>query len=1096
MKKILLISLLFLGLSSCNTEKESKKTSKKDSYEGFTQLDSDRTGIRFVNNITETIDFNFLNYTYIIIGGGVAVGDINNDGLQDIYFTANQKPNKLYLNKGNFTFEEITETANLLDDDGWTTGVTSIDINNDGWLDFYICKSASLNNSELRRNKLYVNQKNNTFKEEAAKWNINDSGFSIQSYFFDMDKDGDLDMYLVNHRSDFKNNTKISSEIQNSIILEYSDQLYRNDGNHFTNITKEAGLYNKTWGLSASIGDFNNDNWLDIYVANDYLEPDVLYLNNKNGTFTNGILDQFRHISFSSMGSDFADFNNDLLPDLTVMEMTPSDHARSKKNMASMSTSNFKNMVAVGYHHQYMANVLQLNNGNNTFSEIGQIASVSKTDWSWAPLLADFDNDGLKDLFISNGIVKDISNSDFKNRLDEKNQQGESMTINELLGMIPEEKISNYLFQNQGDLTFKNKAKDWGVDEPSFSNGAAYADLDNDGDLDLVVNNMLAKAFIYENNTAKNYLQFKLKGSKKNILALGSKVYVYADDLQQMQELYLSRGYQSAVQAGLHFGLNKLKKVDSVKIVWPDDKVTILKDVKANQVITASHENSQISNIHENPIEALVEKIDNASLGIDFKHIENEFDEFAEQVLLPYTQSNKGPFLAKADANADGLEDLFIGGASGQSGALYLQKPEGKFVKQSNIAFEKDKLYEDLGVLFFDADNDTDQDLYIVSGDASFPADSDMYQDRLYLNNGKGKFTKATNALPKINASGHSVVANDIDSDGDLDLFVGGNLIPNKYPYPPKSYFLINENGIFTDKIKEVAPDLETPGMVSNALFTDYDGDGDDDLMLVGEWSKIQFFNNENGVFSKTNIPSLENSTGIWFGLAENDIDADGDMDYFIGNLSANAKFKVNAKKEFHVFCDDFDTNGTYDVVLSGKYNGNLVPARGKECSTQQMPFVSEKFPTYNEFAEAKLVDIFGEENLANALHYQADILHNIFLENLGTNGFKMVKLPNEAQFSPIHSFNFADIDGDNKNEVIAVGNTFEAEVETQRYDASYGNVLQYNNGTFTSIKTTKSGLSTTGNAKQNLILADINGYNYLLVSNNDGEIDIFKINN
>ncbi len=1094
MKKILGVSLFLFGLFSCNTENENP--SQKDVYRGFTQLDSEKTGISFVNNIKETLDFNFLNYAYINIGGGVAAGDINNDGLLDLYFTSNQKENKLYLNKGDFVFEEITKSAGVADLEGWTTGVSTIDINNDGWLDFYVCKSASLENNELRRNKLFVNQKNNTFKEEAAKWGLDFEGFSIQSYFLDMDKDGDLDMYLVNHRADFKNNTKISGKIQNNIIYEYSDQLYRNDGSKFTNITSEAGLNNKAWGLSAAIGDFNNDNWPDIYVANDYLEPDVLYINNQNGTFTNKIHDQIRHISFSSMGSDYADFNNDLLPDLTVMEMTPPDHARSKKNMASMSTSNFKNMVKVGYHHQYMANVLQLNNGNNTFSEIGQIANVAKTDWSWAALFTDFDNDGFKDLFVSNGIINDITNSDFKVRLREKNTLGESMTIDEVLGMIPGTKISNYLFQNQGDLTFKNKAKEWGLDEPSFSNGTTYADLDNDGDLDLVTNNMLGKAFVFQNNSNNNYLQIKLKGPKENVLALGTKAYVFADDLQQMQELYLSRGYMSAVHARMNFGLSQIKKVDSIRIVWPDDKVTLLKDIKANQVITASYANSESNNIQENLIETLVEKVDNASLGIDFKHKENEFDEYAEQVLLPYTQSNKGPFLAKADVNADGLEDLIIGGASGQSTTLYLQNTEGKFSKKQMLDFEKDKLHEDLGLLFFDADNDKDLDLYVVSGDTSFPAESDMYQDRLYLNNGKGNFSKASKALPKITSSGHSVIANDIDKDGDLDLFVGGNVIPNKYPYAPKSYFLINENGVFTDQIKEVAPELENVGMVSNALFTDYDADGDKDLLVAGEWSKIQFFNNQGGVFTNTNIAGLENSTGMWFGLAENDIDNDGDLDYFIGNLSGNAKFKVNKKKEFHVFCDDFDANGTYDVVLSGTYKGALVPARGKECSTQQMPFVSEKFPTYNEFAEAKLDDIFGEENLENALHYQADILHNVFLENLGEAGFKIVKLPNEAQFSPIHSFNFIDIDADKKNEIIAIGNTFEAEVETQRYDASYGTVLQYNNGKFTSIKSNKSGLSTTGNAKQNLVLSGADGNKLLLITNNNGAIDIFRIKN
>ncbi len=1092
--RFILNLMVLLVFFSCKEEQNAKIIKNEIKKElGFTKLDASETGIKFKNEVIENLEFNFLNYAYISNGGGVSTGDINNDGLIDIYFTSNQNENKLYLNKGDFKFEDITTNANVIDDKGWSTGATMIDINNDGWLDIYVCKSASLKDNELRKNKLYINQKDNTFKEEAKKWGLDYQGFSIQSYFFDMDKDGDLDMYLVNHRTDFKNNTKISTIIQNDIKYEFSDQLFRNDGNKFINISKQANILNKAWGLSAVIGDFNNDSWPDIYVCNDYLEPDMLYINNKNNTFKNKILTQVRHTSFYSMGSDFADINNDLLPDLSVVDMTPSDHIRSKTNMASMSTANFNSMVNIGYHHQYMFNMLQLNNGNETFSDIGQISGISKTDWSWAPLIADFDNDGLKDIFITNGIVKDMSNNDFKNNLRQKSTQGESMTIESVLFMIPEKRIKNYMFINKGDLKFKNKAQDWNLDTPSYSNGSAYADFDNDGDLDLVINNMKDEAFVYKNNSKNNYLQIELIGNAKNKLAIGSKVFVYAEEIQQMQELYLSRGYQSSVTNKLNFGLNKIKKIDSIKIIWPDNKVTNLNDVRVNQLLSIDYKTAN-SKIYNNKKSMFITKVNPTSLGLNFVHKENVFDAYRKQILLPHSQSQNGPFITKADVNNDGLEDFYIGGASGQSGELYIQNENGQFTTSSSNFFEKDKQYEDLGTVFFDADNDKDLDLYVVSGGAKFSHKDKMYQDRLYINDGNGNFIKSINKLPTITSSGQSVIATDVDNDGDIDLFVGGRIIPDKYPYAPKSLLLINEDGIFKDKIKKLAPELESNSMISNAIFTDYDNDGDKDILAVGEWSKIQFYKNNNGKFSKTKISNLDKTRGLWFGLNEIDLDKDGNMDYFIGNLGLNAKFKTYNSNEFHVFCDDFDNNGTFDVVLSNKYNGNLVPSRGKECSTQQMPFVSQKFPTYQQFAEANLEDVIGKDKLKNALHYQADIMYSVFLKNKGNGNFEIIKLPNHAQLSPIQSFNFKDLDKDGTKEIICVGNLFSAEVETQRYDASYGAVLKFDKGNFKALPYTKTGLSTTGDAKNSTIIT-IKNKDYLIVTNNNGALDLFKIN-
>jgi hypothetical protein len=1099
-KTVSKIAFLGLLLTSClSKEYEVFKgdiTKSNSNKKQFSLVSSSHSLIDFRNDVEETKDLNFLNFANIYNGGGVATGDFNNDGLADIFFVSNQNSNKLYLNKGDFQFEDITVSSGIADSSGWSTGVSTIDINNDGWLDLYVCKSGEFENPSLRENKLFINQKDNTFKESAKEWKINDPGFSTQSYFLDYDKDGDLDMYLLNHRDDFNNTGRFSREIERSFTRFTSDILYRNDGGFFTDVTHEAGVVNKAWGLSASIGDFNEDDWLDVYVCNDFLTPDILYINNQNGTFTNQILTSMNHISYSSMGSDYADINNDLLPDLLVLEMASEDHIRSKENMATMSTAQFKNLVDNGYHYQYMVNTLQLNQNDGQFSEIAQLSGLAKTDWSWAPLISDFDNDGFKDVFITNGIFKDMGNQDFLNKVNNKIRNEGNVDFNEIISIMPSTKLANYSYKNNGDLTFKNTSIDWGFDFKNNSNGAAYADFDNDGDLDLVINNINEEAQIYQNNDSKNFIQFRLTGSSNNSLAIGTEVIVKIGNQKQNQNLFLNKGFLSSVQNVLNFGLGESENIDEVTLKWPNGNIIFLNNLEANQIIHLKEtlkNDAQVEVVEES--KQPLKRKSPGQMGVSYTHVENQHDDYKEQILLPLSQSKNGPFIDKADINGDGLEDFFVGGAAGQQGQLYIQNSNATFTQQEGV-WSKDSAYEDLGVLFFDADNDQDQDLYIVSGGAEFKNNSTMFQDRLYLNDGQGNFEKSKNTLPLINSSGQIVKVTDIDLDGDQDLFVGGRIVPNKYPYAPESLILINENGSFENKTRTVAPEIKELGMVTDAEFSDYDNDGDDDLIVVGEWMSITVFENIDGKFSQKESKSLEDSEGSWFSIESIDIDGDGDLDYFVGNLGMNTKFKASKKKPFEVYCDDFDNSGTFDIVLTSNYQDNLVPSRGRECSSQQMPFILDKFPTYKDFAEATLTDIYGEENLQEALHKEIKTLKSVFLENIGGGEFNIIELPNLAQMAPIMDFEFVDLNEDGKKEIIIVGNHYNPEVETVRYDASYGAILSFSNrqeSKFEILSSDETGFKTKGDAK-NLISIKTERGELIIVVNNNKPLNIFEL--
>ncbi|MCL7753503.1 VCBS repeat-containing protein [Polaribacter sp. Z022] len=1085
-KNLLYLVLLLILCNNCNN-----KNKQTTSPTLFNLVDNNITNINFKNTVKENLYFNFLNFAYIYNGGGVAVGDINNDGLEDIYFTSNQNSNKLYLNKGNLEFEDITLKAQVSDEIGWTTGVTMIDINNDGWLDIYACKSGSFDSHQNRKNKLFINQKNNTFKEKGANYNLDHYGFSTQAYFFDFDNDDDLDMYLVNHRQDFRNNINIDPRIQQTKEDYNSDQLFRNDGTTFTNVTKEAGILNKAWGLSASIGDFNNDNLPDVFVANDFLEPDFLYINQGNGTFKDEALKHFNHISSNSMGSDFADINNDLQPDLVVLDMMAEDHIRGKENMATMSISNFHQLVNIGYHHQYMSNMLQLNNGNGTFSEIGQLAGIAKTDWSWAPLIADFDNDGFNDIFITNGIEHDLSNQDFRNQMRNNIRNRKKVSLEQAIKMMPSHKLSNYIFKNQQNLTFKNETKNWGFNTKINSNGAVYADLDNDGDLDLIVNNQAEKASIYQNNSTNNYISFSFKGSNKNSFGIGAKISVFSENLQQTKQHYASRGFQSSVGNTLNFGIGNNKKIDSVIVQWKNGKQQILTDVKINTNTILEFKNATKSNTSSKIESNLFEAINPSNIGINYTQKENTFDDFKIQILLPQKQSEKGAAICVADINNDGLDDFFVGNAKGKTAAIFVQTKSGKFIETNKFLFDSEKEFEDTDATFLDIDNDGDLDLYVSSGGYEIESNNKFLQDRVYINNGKGNFKKGV--LPTMLANTKGIAFADYDKDGDIDIFIGGNVKHGQYPLSDKPYFLENNNGKYTNVIDKKFDNITNLKMINDAVFTDFDNDGDKDLIVVGEWMPITIYENKNANFFLKEIEGITPLNGWFQSIIASDIDKDGNIDYIVGNWGKNNKFHPTKEMPLHIYADYFDDNKSFDIALSKvSKTGDLLPVRGKECSTQQTPFLGNKVKTFREFAASTMPEIYGSEKLKNAHHYVVHNFATVILKNKGNGEFKIQELPKEAQFSPTLSTEIIDINNDGILDILGVGNIYSAEVETIRYDASKGFILLGNKENILSF-TKDNGYF---NNKEAIALKkiNINGKLHLIILNKNSELTILKI--
>ena len=1110
--KLLYIPILFFILIGCkekntaaSNQDDTKKvtsTSTRSKKGLFEKISVDQSNIDFSNDITEnlaTIE-NLFDFDYFYNGAGVGIDDINNDGLPDIFFTGNQVPNKLYLNKGNFVFEDISETAGINKGKVWSNGVTFVDINADGYLDIYVSQGGP-KRAENRANLLFVNNQDNTFTEQAKTYGIDNSGISTQSVFFDYDKDGDLDCFVSNENEfygldpvTFYNQMNVKKES----LDKSSGQLYRNDGGSYTNVTESAGVLSASFGLGVSVSDINNDGWPDIYVSNDYYVPDALYINNKNGTFSNEIKTHTNQVSFFGMGVDVADINNDALQDIFVLDMAASDHVRSKTLMASMDTKRFSLLVdRFDMPYQYMFNSLQLNAGNNTFHNVSQLSKVAKTDWSWAGLLVDFDLDGLKDIYVTNGYRRYALDNDSQKLVRQAQQlyQGNvPLEVKErLYQSLPSEKLSNILYNNTSDLHFKNETATWGFLEPSFSNGASYADLDNDGDLDLVVNNMDAKAFVYKNTSIEkglgNYLKVNTNGRTSEPFA---KVTIQYDGKQQMIETKRVKGYLSSTPTQAYFGVGDATQIDTVRVQWSSGKTEVAYDVKINSTLTFDEVNAGNLQIEATEIQPFFAKGQN--YGLAFNHRENNYDDFEKEILLPYKQSTLGPFITKGDVNDDGLDDIFVGGAAGQAGQLWLQTETG-FQKIINPALEADRSHEDMEALFFDADGDGDQDLYVVSGGNEFEANSKQYNDRLYKNDGTGRFAKQKEAtLSSLAESGKSVTAIDFDKDGDLDLIVGNRIIPQQYPMPAVSYILENKEGAFSQSTSKVAPSLTSFGMVNKVITTDFNSDGWDDFIAVGEWGAIGMFQNNEGKFENVSeSKGLHVEKGLWFTIAETDVNNDGQPDYLVGNMGKNIKFNASKSTPFKIFGNDFDKNGTYDIVLSNQYLGREVPLRGRECSSQQMPFITDKFETYNEFANASLHDIYGDA-LYEAYQGEVTTLSSMLLLNTGSGNFEVQLLPSAVQTFPLLSASFTDVNNDGFQDAVVLGNIYNTEVETPRLDMGTGTVLLGGVNGYSVANSTTAGLFVNGNAKSAVIVKK-GTKNLLVCATNNGPLQIYEQN-
>lgn len=1063
------------------------------------------TGIYFENKVKESLERNIGVYDYMYNGAGVAIGDLNNDGLPDLFFCGNDVSNKLYFNKGDFQFEDISEKSGITGNK-WATGVSLVDLNGDGWLDIYVCYSGPDYQSLSTSNELYINQRDGTFKEEAGLWGIDDSSLSTQAVFFDMDADGDLDLFVLNHAIRNWANEAVDwfkqvERIPEAELAKYTNTLYKNNGNgSFTDITNEAGMNKIGFGLGVSIMDFDGKGLPDVYVANDYFIPDWLYLNQGNGQFTESLAKKFQHTTFFSMGCDAADFNNDGLIDLAVLDMTPGDHYRNKTLMTSMNTAEFDFLTKTKrFVPQYMFNSLYVNSGFGIMSDIAHLAGVASTDWSWAPLLADFNNDGLKDLYITNGFLRDVNNNDWRLELLQmirSQKLTKDQYYNHLL-KADSKPVLNQMYLNKDGFQFQSVSEKWGMDLTSFSNGAAYGDLDSDGDLDLVVNNINQPAFIIKNNsqetTKSNFIRFEISDSTSLNLHNGAIVTIYYKDELQTAVNSFTRGYQSFSEPVIHFGLGSINQIDRVIIKWSDASLTVLEKPEINKTHFISTTFPKLFEPANIETEKQFWDISDLAIKPAAKHLENNFNDFENEILLPHKMSQLGPALAVADVNNDGLEDFYVGGAKGQSGMLYLQNANGYFSPSEQRVFDENRVKEEVGALFFDSNADGFPDLYIAMAGNGLESDKTVLQDVLYLNDGKGNFMQS-NTLPIIESSTRTVKAFDWDGDGDLDLFVGGRVESGKYPTSPRSYFLENRNGTFTDVTSQLAAELERVGMVSDAVFAEINGKLR--LILVGEWMPVTCFEWFENHFIPCSDFQFPNSTGWWNCVSIADLTGNGKPDILVGNVGLNNKFHPNKEKPLYLFANDMDGNGTLDIVLSKIYQEKLVPVRGKECSTQQMPFLAGKFETYHDFASSSMLDIYGQNKLDESISLKAEQFASMWVEHTPA-GWIWHELPIEAQVSPIQGFVVRDFDGDGFMDIFLAGNNFPTEVETTPYDSGKGLLLKgLGDGAFRSIPETKSGVFLPGDVR-NLLPINISSdiIPGVIVANNNNKIRLLMLN-
>ena len=1075
----------------------------------FTLLPSSYTGVRFENRLTETNDLNVFTYRNFYNGGGVAIGDLNGDGLPEIVLSSNQGGTRLYLNEGKFRFRDVTDEAGLRNKDGsWTTGVTLADVNGDGRLDIYVCKAGKVQGA-LRANELWINQGLNahgvpTFVEAAAAYGIADTGYSTQAVFFDYDRDGDLDLLVINNSP----RPVSSMPLENTRGLRDplgGDRLYRNEGGHFVDVSAAAGIYGSEIGLGLGVvvSDVNRDGWPDIYVANDFFERDYLYINKGDRTFAERLEQEMPYISLSSMGLDIADVNNDGWPDIYVVDMLPEDEHRLKTTTSFEDWHRLQAEVRNGFHYQFTRNMLHLNNGNGTFSDIGQLAGVDRTDWSWSALIADLDLDGYKDIYVTNGLAKDVTSQDYiaflaNNETMRAAMRGKRVDFLKLTAAMSSTKLPHYAFRNNGDLTFSNQSAAWGLNTPSFGNGAAYGDLDGDGALDLVVNNVNQEAFVYRNNARtllpNRYLQVQLAGEGANRFAIGAKVTLESAGRQFFQELEPTRGFQSSVDYILTFGAGLLDTIDAVKVEWPDGRVSVRKHVATNQRLTIRESEAVAAPVPSpQPLTPLFTDVTDR-VKLPYVHRENDFVDFDREPLIPKLLSTEGPYLAVADVNGDGLDDLFIGGARDQPGELLIQQPDGRFVSSDRGVFEQDRVSEDLGAVFFDADGDGHPDLYVVSGGNEFSSMSPALQDRLYLNDGRGHFRKATPNLPSEYISGSRVVAADYDGDGDIDLFVGGRVVPWRYGADPQSMLLQNDgHGHFTDVTAQLAPELARVGMVTDAVWQDVDGDGRLDLVVVGEWMPITIFHNAGGgKLVRLNTPGLEKSNGWWNRIVAGDFTGHGGgrggrVDFIVGNLGLNTRLHATATQPVTMYVKDFAGSGFAQQIVATYSGGVSHPLAMRDELVNALPQLKTRYLTYQEYAGQTVSDIFSAADLAGAVEKRAYTFATALARNNGDGSFTLQPLPLAAQLAPVYGMLAADIDGNGTQDLLLAGNFDGVKPEIGRMSASYGLFLRGDGkGTFTPVRTAESGFLVPGQARDIARIRTRDGPRYVVTRNNE----------